>query len=192
MSRSGNTVIVLSSHGIVRWAPPVYSCTSGTRAICSGMASSDTVAMNSTSRPAEVDPGERVGGERGDPDRDDRRRKGDGQRVRQPVAHTAGQPRIEHLAVVLEGEAVQVAEEDGPPPAGRLLCRSRNELTSRPIVGVTHTTDEQPQHPRRDRAQEAVHRPPERDGSTIVVVIATQPSPSASCGGCRTSPAGRR
>ena len=49
--RSGTSVIVLSRNGIVRWAPPVYICSSGSRATCSGIASSDTVTMNSGLRP---------------------------------------------------------------------------------------------------------------------------------------------
>ena len=48
-SRSGNSVIVVPNS--VRWAPPVYSCSSGTSAICSGTASRATTPMNSQSRP---------------------------------------------------------------------------------------------------------------------------------------------
>ena len=72
-----------------------------------GSASSATVAMNSTWRPLEVDPGEGVGGERGDADRDDRRREGDGERVGQPVLHAAGRPSSEHRLVVVEREALR-------------------------------------------------------------------------------------
>ena len=46
-SRSGKTVIVLSSHGIVQWAPLTYIRSSGISATCSGTASRATVPMNS-------------------------------------------------------------------------------------------------------------------------------------------------
>ena len=42
-SRSGNSVIVLSSNGIVMWAPPTYIWSSGIRATWVGMASRATV-----------------------------------------------------------------------------------------------------------------------------------------------------
>ena len=45
--RSGKTVIVLSNHGIVQWAPLTYISSSGISATCSGTASRATVPMNS-------------------------------------------------------------------------------------------------------------------------------------------------
>ncbi len=44
-------MIVEPSHGSVQWAPWLYICSRGTSAICNGIASSATVAMNSPWRP---------------------------------------------------------------------------------------------------------------------------------------------
>ena len=113
----------------------VKSCSSGTRAICSGTASSATVPMNSHVAALELHPGERVGGRtRRCAIGMTRGRDGDGERVDERTARSTRTRRrlVERRrSVVVEREA-RVGEDR--PPTARALRRSvgRNELTSSP------------------------------------------------------------
>ena len=106
----------------------------------------------------ELDPGEGVRGERGDQDRDDRRRQGDRQRVGERQAHAPVGGAGQHRLVVLQAELVEVAGEHRPPAAVALHVLAAERADEQTERGDQPDHHEQPQHPRGDTAQEPVHR----------------------------------
>ena len=188
-SRSGKTVIVLSNHGIVQWAPLTYISSSGISATCSGTASSATVPMKSRWRCLNSIHAKAYAANAAISDRDDRGRQGDGERVGERQAHAARRPCWSAPPGSCEAELVEVAGEHRPPAAVALHVLAAERVDEQSERRDQPDHDEQPQHPRGDAAQEPVRPrrwrwPVRAAGSEDAWSAVTVSSWPAACGGC--------